>query len=113
MQHPSRARPQARALAKQTCVQSRHGSSHLPRPARNPRPRPGRPRPAGEHQQPAEGLRAVAAPIRGAADVGTAAINVSAHAARVSIASLRGDILPALPGTVRAIEAGLQAQGGT
>ncbi len=39
-----------------------------------------------------EGLRAVAAPIRGAADVGTAAINVSAHAARVSIASLRSDI---------------------
>src|SRR5208282_3121920 len=29
-----------------------------------------------------EGLRAVAAPIRGAADVGTAAINVSAHASR-------------------------------
>src|SRR5215472_5683478 len=31
-----------------------------------------------------EGLRAVAAPIRGGADVGTAAINVSAHASRVS-----------------------------
>jgi IclR family pca regulon transcriptional regulator len=60
-----------------------------------------------------EGLRAVAAPIRGAADVGIAAINVSAHAARVSIASLRSDILPALLGTVRAIEADLQALGGT
>jgi len=59
------------------------------------------------HQRLEEGLRAVAVPIRGAADVGTAAVNVSAHAARVSIASLRGDILPALLGTVRAIEAGL------
>lgn len=58
-----------------------------------------------------EGLRAVAAPIRGAADVGTAAINVSAHAARVSIASLRADILPALLDTARAIETDLQAQG--
>src|SRR6266699_2013516 len=58
-----------------------------------------------------EGLRAVAAPIRGAADVGTAAINVSAHAARVSIAALRSDILPALLETVKAIEADLQAQG--
>jgi IclR family pca regulon transcriptional regulator len=53
----------------------------------------------------------VAAPIRGAPDVGTAAINVSAHAARVSIAALRGDILPALLDTARAIEADLQAQG--
>ncbi len=60
-----------------------------------------------------EGLRAVAAPIRGAPDVGSAAINVSAHAARVSIASLRGDILPALLDTAKAIEADLQAQGGT
>src|SRR6266496_440393 len=55
----------------------------------------------------------VAAPIRGAPDVGSAAINVSAHAARVSIASLRGDILPALLDTAKAIEADLQAQGGT
>src|SRR6266542_3197792 len=60
-----------------------------------------------------EGLRAVAATIRGAPDVGSAAINVSAHAARVSIASLRGDILPALLDTAKAIEADLQAQGGT
>ena len=52
-------------------------------------------------------------PIRGAPDVGTAAINVSAHASRVSIASLRGDILPALLETARQIEADLQAQGTT
>jgi IclR family transcriptional regulator, pca regulon regulatory protein len=57
-----------------------------------------------------EGLRAVAAPIRGAADVGTAAINVSAHASRVSMAAMRGQILPALLETARQIEADLQAQ---
>ena len=57
-----------------------------------------------------EGLRAVAAPIRGAADVGTAAINVSAHASRVSMAAMRSEILPALLETARQIEADLQAQ---
>jgi IclR family transcriptional regulator, pca regulon regulatory protein len=57
-----------------------------------------------------EGLRAVAAPIRGAPDVGTAAINVSAHASRVSMAAMRGQILPALLETARQIEADLQAQ---
>jgi IclR family transcriptional regulator, pca regulon regulatory protein len=56
-----------------------------------------------------EGLRAVAAPIRGA-DVGSAAINVSAHASRVSMAAMRGQILPALLETARQIEADLQAQ---
>jgi IclR family pca regulon transcriptional regulator len=59
-----------------------------------------------------EGLRAVAAPIRGAAGAGTtAAINVSAHASRVSIGSLRSDILPSLLETARQIETDLQAQG--
>jgi IclR family transcriptional regulator, pca regulon regulatory protein len=58
-----------------------------------------------------EGLRAVAAPIRGGAGVGTAAINVSAHASRVSMAAMRSEILPALLKTVRQIEADLQAQG--
>src|SRR5215475_8442017 len=58
-----------------------------------------------------EGLRAVAAPIRGAADVGMAAINVSAHASRISIDALREQILPALLETARQIEADLQAQG--
>jgi IclR family pca regulon transcriptional regulator len=57
-----------------------------------------------------EGLRAVAAPIRGAADVGPAAINVSAHASRVSMGAMRGQILPALLETVRQIEADLKAQ---
>jgi IclR family pca regulon transcriptional regulator len=56
-----------------------------------------------------EGLRAVAAPIRGAADVGTAAINVSAHASRVSMAAMESQILPALLETAHQIEADLQA----
>jgi len=56
-----------------------------------------------------EGLRAVAAPIRGAADVGTAAINVSAHASRVSMGAMRGQILPALLETASQIEADLQS----
>ena len=55
------------------------------------------------------GLRAVAAPIRGAADVGMAAINVSAHASRVSVAALRGEIVPALLETTAQIEADLRA----
>jgi IclR family pca regulon transcriptional regulator len=58
-----------------------------------------------------EGLRAVAAPIRGAADVGMAAINVSAHASRVSMAALREEILPVLLQTAGQIEADLRAQG--
>jgi IclR family transcriptional regulator, pca regulon regulatory protein len=57
-----------------------------------------------------EGLRAVAAPIRGASDVGTAAINVSAHASRISMAAMRDQILPALLETARQIEADLKAQ---
>ncbi len=58
-----------------------------------------------------EGLRAVAAPIRGAADVGMAAINVSAHASRVSMAALREEILPVLLQSAAQIEADLRAQG--
>ncbi len=58
-----------------------------------------------------EGLRAVAAPIRGAQDTGTAAINVSVHASRVSVDALRAEIVPALLETARQIEADLAAQG--
>jgi IclR family transcriptional regulator, pca regulon regulatory protein len=58
-----------------------------------------------------EGLRSVAAPIRGAAELGTAAINVSAHASRVTMAALRSEILPALLETAAQIEADLRAQG--
>ncbi len=56
-----------------------------------------------------EGLRAVAAPIHGAPDVGVAAINVSAHASRVSLAAMRTQILPVLLETARQIEADLKA----
>ena len=56
------------------------------------------------------GLRAVAAPIRGAVGVGTAAINVSAHASRVSMVAMRGKILPALLETAHQIEDDLKAQ---
>jgi IclR family transcriptional regulator, pca regulon regulatory protein len=58
-----------------------------------------------------EGLRAVAVPIRGAPDVGTAAINVSAHASRVSMSAMQEQILPALLETARQIETDLPAQG--
>src|ERR1017187_6387481 len=58
-----------------------------------------------------EGLRSSAAPIHGAADVGMAAINVSVHASRVSMAAMRTEIVPALLQTAAQIEADLQAQG--
>jgi IclR family pca regulon transcriptional regulator len=57
-----------------------------------------------------EGLRAIAAPIHGSGDTVTAAINVSAHASRVSMAAMRSDLLPALQETARRIEADLRSQ---
>jgi IclR family transcriptional regulator, pca regulon regulatory protein len=59
-----------------------------------------------------EGLRAVAAPIHGVGGSVTAAINLSAHASRVSLAAMRSELLPALLETVRRIEADLKSQGG-
>jgi IclR family pca regulon transcriptional regulator len=58
-----------------------------------------------------EGLRAIAAPIRGASGSVTAAINVSAHASRVSMERMRTDLLPALLETADRIEADLRSQG--
>ncbi len=58
-----------------------------------------------------EGLRAIAAPIHGAGGAVTAAINLSAHASRVSMAAMRSDLLPALLETARRIEADLRSQG--
>jgi IclR family pca regulon transcriptional regulator len=60
-----------------------------------------------------EGLRAVAAPIHGAGGSVTAAINLSAHASRVSLAAMKTDLLPALQETARRIEADLRSQGGS
>jgi IclR family transcriptional regulator, pca regulon regulatory protein len=57
-----------------------------------------------------EGLRAVAAPIRGAGGTVTAAINLSAHASRVSLAAMRTDLLPALLETAGRIESDLKSQ---
>jgi IclR family pca regulon transcriptional regulator len=57
-----------------------------------------------------EGLRAIAAPIHGSGDTVTAAINVSAHASRVSMAAMQSDLLPAMLETARRIEADLRTQ---
>jgi IclR family transcriptional regulator, pca regulon regulatory protein len=58
-----------------------------------------------------EGLRAIAAPIHGAGGAVTAAINISAHASRVSMAAMRTDLLPPLLETARRIETDLRSQG--
>lgn len=60
-----------------------------------------------------EGLRAIAAPIRGSGDGVTAAINVSAHASRVSLDAMRTELLPAMLETARQIETDLRSQGPT
>ena len=52
-----------------------------------------------------EGLRAVAAPVRDGSAKVVAAINVSAHASRSSIDSMRRDLLPPLLATAARIEA--------
>ena len=59
-----------------------------------------------------EGLRAIAAPIHGSGGGVIAAINVSAHASRVSMAAMRADLLPQLLDTAHHIEADLKSQGG-
>jgi IclR family pca regulon transcriptional regulator len=58
-----------------------------------------------------EGLRAIAAPIHGAGGAVTAAINLSAHASRVSLAAMRTDLLPHMLETAGRIEADLRSQG--
>jgi IclR family pca regulon transcriptional regulator len=60
-----------------------------------------------------EGLRAIAAPIRGSGEGVTAAINVSAHASRVSLEAMRTELLPAMLNTARQIETDLRSQGPT
>jgi IclR family transcriptional regulator, pca regulon regulatory protein len=58
-----------------------------------------------------EGLRAIALPIHGKGGSVTAAINLSAHASRVTMTAMRTDLLPALQETARRIEADLRSQG--
>jgi IclR family transcriptional regulator, pca regulon regulatory protein len=57
-----------------------------------------------------EGLRAIAVPIHGKGGLVTAAVNVSAHASRVSMTAMRTELLPALQETARRIEADLRSQ---
>jgi IclR family transcriptional regulator, pca regulon regulatory protein len=57
-----------------------------------------------------EGLRAIAAPIHGSSGAVIAAINLSAHASRVSMAAMRTGLLPALLETADRIEADLRSQ---
>jgi IclR family pca regulon transcriptional regulator len=59
-----------------------------------------------------EGVRSVAAPIRDAAGTVVAAINVSAHASRVTMDALRRDFLPHLVDTAAKIDADLASLGG-
>jgi len=58
-----------------------------------------------------EGLRAVAAPIRDRTGRTVAAINVSAHASRTPVESVRRRLLPPLLATAARIEADLPTRG--
>jgi IclR family transcriptional regulator, pca regulon regulatory protein len=58
-----------------------------------------------------EGLRAVAAPIHGSGGAVTAAINLSAHASRISMSAMRTELLPHLLQTASRIESDLRSQG--
>jgi IclR family transcriptional regulator, pca regulon regulatory protein len=56
-----------------------------------------------------EGLRALAAPIRDSSGAVAAAINVSAHASRLSPEAMRAELLPSLLETASQIEADLKS----
>jgi IclR family transcriptional regulator, pca regulon regulatory protein len=58
-----------------------------------------------------EGLRSIAAPIHGSGGAVIAAINLSGHASRVSLAAMRAVLLPALLETADRIETDLRSQG--
>ena len=58
-----------------------------------------------------EGLRSVAAPVRGRDGAVVAAVNVSAHASRASREAVRKTLLPPLLATARRIEADLRDVG--
>jgi IclR family transcriptional regulator, pca regulon regulatory protein len=60
-----------------------------------------------------DGLRSVAAPIADASGAVTAAINVSTHASRVTLDTLRRTFLPQLLGTAGRVEFDLRALGST
>lgn len=56
-----------------------------------------------------EGLRAIAVPIRGASGSVTAALNVSAHARRLTPEAMRAELLPSMLETAGQIEADLKS----
>jgi IclR family pca regulon transcriptional regulator len=59
-----------------------------------------------------DGVRSLAAPLHGASGAVIAAINVSAHASRVTMDTLRKDLLPHLLDSAAKIDADLQSLGG-
>jgi IclR family pca regulon transcriptional regulator len=65
---------------------------------------------AAVDQELEDGLRSVAVPLRDASGAALAAINISAHAPRVSMEALIDQILPQLRETARQIEVDLAAQ---
>jgi IclR family transcriptional regulator, pca regulon regulatory protein len=66
---------------------------------------------AAVDQELEEGLRSLAVPIRNGSGEVVAALNVSVHASRASMAVLRRDFLPHARDTVAAIEADLRSAG--
>lgn len=67
------------------------------------------------NQELEEGLRSIAVPIRDRAGRTVAAVNVSAHAGRITVEDVRRDLLPPLLATAARIEADLEVatRGGT
>ena len=66
---------------------------------------------AATDQELEEGLRSLAVPLRNSAGTVTAALNLSVHASRASMASLRRDFLPRALRTAAAIEEDLRGTG--
>ena len=66
---------------------------------------------AATDQELEEGLRSLAVPLRGASGTVTAALNVSVHASRASMAAMRREFLPLALGTATAIEEDLRGTG--
>jgi IclR family pca regulon transcriptional regulator len=66
---------------------------------------------AATDQELEEGLRSLAVPLRGASGTVTAALNVSVHASRASMAAMRREFLPLALGTATAIEEDLRGAG--
>jgi len=66
---------------------------------------------AATDQELEEGLRSLAVPLRNSSGTVTAALNVSVHATRASMAALRRDFLPLAQRTVAAIEEDLRGTG--